>query len=215
VVSSVVVMLGVGSFSLYRVIAKRRDLRETLSWIDQTYNPHEGGDNFGRGHGWEIHYIVENNTEKVTEKFNTTLTFDGTCNVTMRSETLPIGVFTDVSSATTSRFNLRDIDPASITIKSLDSHNDVWDCADPEQVKNFHLNCDTAEIFFAIRNGAASINDETVTTYANLTGSDHEVRRTSKSNKDWWLVDDVPYSHRLEKALRHAVELCGAQTSRF
>jgi hypothetical protein len=53
--SAAVVIPGVGSFFAYRAIAERRDLRETLLWMDQTDNPHEGSDNFGQGHRWEIH----------------------------------------------------------------------------------------------------------------------------------------------------------------
>jgi hypothetical protein len=64
VLASAVVAVGVGSFSIYRAVAKRRDLRETLAWIDQTYNPHEGGDNLGQGHGWEIHYLRKGDIEE-------------------------------------------------------------------------------------------------------------------------------------------------------
>jgi hypothetical protein len=211
----IVVGVGVGSFFGYRDIAKRRDLKETLMWIDQTYNPHEGGDNFGRGHGWEIHYLRKGNIEEITEQFNTTLAFDGTCNVTIRSETFPVGAYSELPSVTTYRFNLRDIDPNSITIKTYDLHKDVFSCADPVQVKDYDLNCDNAEVYFLTRNGTTSITEATVTTFTKLTGSDHESRSVSQTNKSWWLVDDVPYSERLAKALKHAVELCGGQTSRF
>jgi hypothetical protein len=211
----VVVVMGVGSFFGYRAIAKRRDLKETLLWIDQTYNPHEGGDNVGQGHGWEIHYLKKGNIEEITEKFNTTVTLDGGCNVVARSETLPVGVYSELPSVTTYKFNLRDIDPNSITIKTYDMHKDVFSCADPEQVKLFDLDCDNAEIEFLTRNGATAINEDRVATFTKLTGSDHESRSASKTNKGWWLVDDVPYSQRLAKALKHAVELCGGQSSRF
>lgn len=29
------------------------DLADTLAWMDQTYNPYDGGSNYGRGHGWK------------------------------------------------------------------------------------------------------------------------------------------------------------------
>jgi hypothetical protein len=210
-----VVVLGVGSFFAYRAIAKRRDLKETLLWIDQTYNPHEGADNLGQGHGWEIHYLKKGSVEEITEKFNTTLAFDDGCNVVTRSETLPVGVYSDLPSVTTYKFSLRDIDPSSISIKTYDLHKDVFSCADSEQVQTYELNCDNAEIEFLTRNGATSINEDMVRTYTKLTGSDHESRNVSKTNKGWWVVDDVPYSRRLAKALKHAVELCGGQASRF
>ena len=214
-VIALVVVLGLGSFFGYHAIAKRRDLKATLLWIDQTYNPHEGGDNLGQGHGWEIHYLRKDNIEEITEKFNTTVTLDGGCDVTTRSETFPIGVFSETPSVTTYKFNLRDIDPNSITIKTYDLHKDVFNCADPEQVKDYGLNCDNAEVYFLTRDGATSINEDSRTTFTKLTGSDHESRSVSKTNKGWWVVDDVPYSQRLAKALKHAVELCGGQVSRF
>ncbi len=210
-----VVVLGVGSFFAYRAFAKRRDLQETLSWIDQTYNPHEGGDNLGQGHGWEIHYLRKGDVEEITQKFNTTVTLDGDCNVVTRSETFPVGVYSETPSVTTYKFSLRDIDPDSIKIKTYDLHKDVFSCADPEQVQAYGLNCDNAEIEFLTRNGATSINEDMLTTFTKLTGSDHESRNISKTAKGWWVVDDVPYSQRLARALKHAVELCGGRASRF
>ena len=97
----------------------------------------------------------------------------------------------------------------------LQSHKDVFSCADPEQVKDYELSCDNAEIEFLTRNGATAINEDRVATFTKLTGSDHESRSASKTNKSWWLVDNVPYSQRLAKALKNAVELCGGQSSRF
>ena len=211
----IVVVIGVGPFVGYCAIAKRRDLKETLLWIDQTYNPHDGGDNLGQGHGWEIHYLKKGNVEEITQKFNTTVTLDGGCNVVTRSETLPVGVYSELSSVTTYKFNLRDIDPGSIRIKTYDLQKDVFSCADPEQVKDYELSCDNAEIEFLTRNGATAINEDRVAIFTKLTGSDHEPKSASKTNKSWWLVDDVPYSQRLAKTLKHAVELCGGQSSRF
>jgi hypothetical protein len=210
-----VVILGLGSFFAYRSVANHRDLGETLLWMDQTYNPHEGGDNLGQGHGWEIHYLRKGTVEEVTEKFNTTFTHGGGCKIVLRSETLPAGVFEETPSVTTYKLNLSDIDPGSIKIKTYDMHKDVFSCADPDQVKLFELNCDNAEIEFLTRNGAAVINEDTVRTFTKLTGSDHESRRVSKTNKGWLVVDDVPYAQRLAKALKRAVELCGGRDSRF
>ena len=209
------VVLGLGSFFAYRAIANHRDLKETLLWMDQTYNPHEGGDNFGQGHGWEIHYLQKGKVEEITEKFNTTFTHDGGCNVVTRSETFPVGVISETPSVTTYKINLRDIDPDSIKVKTYDTHKDVFSCADPEQVKLYELNCDNAEIEFLTRNGATAINEDSVRTFTKLTESDHELRNLSKTNKGWLVVDDVPYAQRLAKALKHAVELCGGKSSRF
>jgi hypothetical protein len=210
-----IVFLGPVLFLAYRTIANHRDLKETLLWMDQTYNPHEGGDNFGQGHGWETHYLQKGKVEEITEKFNTTFTYEGDCNVVTRSETLPVGAFDQTPNVTTYRVNLRDIDPDSIEIKTLDSHNDVFSCADPEQVKLYDLNCDNAEIQFLTRNGAAAINENSVTTFTKLTGNEHEGRSVSKTSRGFLVVDDVAYAQRLAKALKHAVELCGGKRSRF
>ncbi len=210
-----VVFLGIVLFSTYRAIANRHDLQETLSWMTQTYNPHEGGDNFGQGHGWEIHYVRRDDVEEITEKFNTTFAHDGGCNIVTRDETFPVGAFSETPGVSTYKFNLRDIDPDSIQVNTYDTHKDVFSCADPEQVKLYELNCDNAEIVFLTRNGATAINVDSVTTFTKLTGSEHESRGVSKTNRGWLLVDDVPYAQRLAKALKHAVELCGGKRSRF
>lgn len=210
-----VVILGLGSFLAYRAIAKHRDLRETLLWMDQTYNPHEGGDNLGQGHGWEIHYVRKGNVEQITEKFNTTFSHDGGCNIVTRSETFPVGVFSEMPSVTTFKLNLSDVDPDSIKLTTYDLHKDVFSCDDPEQVKLYELNCDNAEIVFLTRNGTTAISEDMVTIFTKLTGSEHELRTASKKNKGWLVVDDVPYARRLAKALKHAVELCGGNPSRF
>jgi hypothetical protein len=186
-----VVILGLGSFFAYRSIAIHRDLKETLLWMDQTYNPHEGGDNLGQGHGWEIHYLQKDKVEEITEKFNMTFTHDDGCDIVTRSETFPIGVYSDVPSVTTYKLNLRDIHPDSIKIKTYDLRKDVFSCADPEQVKLYGLNCDNAEIEFLTRNGATAINKDSVWTYTKLTGSEHELRNVSKTNKGWLMVDDA------------------------
>ena len=159
--------------------------------------------------------MKKGNVEEITEKFNTTVTLDGACNVVTRSETFPVGVYSETPSVTTYKFNLRDIDQDSIRIKIYDLHKDVFSCADPVQVQAYELNCDNAEIEFLTRNGATSINEDMVRTFTKLVGSDHEFRNVSQTNKGWWVVDDVPYSQRLAKALKHAIELCGGQASRF
>lgn len=205
----------IGGLFGYRTYSRHRDLKETLLWMDQTYNPHEGGDNFGRGHGWEIHYLGRGSTEKVTEKFNTTFSFADTCTMVVRSETMPVGIFQDLPSVYTYTLNLCDIDPATIKIKTYDLHKDVFNCADPEAVTMYELNCDNAEIEFQTRNGATAISEEGVKTFVKLTGKDHELKTTSKTNKGWLLVDDVPYAQRLTKALKHAIELCGGTPSKF
>jgi len=199
----------------YRSYTRHRDLKETLVWIDQTYNPHDGGDNFGRGHGWEIHYSPKGQTEEVYEKFNTTFTYPSSCRMVIRSETAAEGIYRETPSLYTYTLNLGDIDPSTITIKTWDLHKDVFDCADPELVKMYQLHCDKAEVEFHTRNGAGVISEEGVKTFLELNGKDHESRTSTKTNKAWLVVDDVPYAQRLANAFTHAVELCGGTVSKF
>jgi hypothetical protein len=211
-----IIVVCVFAFTTFRSVQRKRDLAETLLWMDQTYNPHEGGGNFGQGHGWEIHYLRRGQEEQVTEKFKTTFARLGGCNIAIDSETLPEGVFSAIPSTHKYTFNLCDIDPGSIKIKTFDLHGkDIFDCSDPGQVKLYELNCRNAEIEFLTRNRASVINGEDVETFTKLTGRDHEVRTSSKTNKAWLLVDDVPYANRLAKALKHAVELCGGKPSKL
>jgi hypothetical protein len=210
-----VLILGFSSFIGYRAIASYRDLQETLLWIDQTYNPHEGGDNSDQGHGSETLFMQEGNVQRVSMTFKTTLTHDGGCNIVSRSEVLSVGIFEQIPSVTTYKLNLRDIAPDSIEVKTRDSHDDVSNCADPEMVKLYNLNCDIAEINFLTRDGATAINEERVQTFTKLTGSEHEQKSVSKTTNGSLLVDDVLYAQRLAKALKHAVEACGGKPSRF
>jgi hypothetical protein len=207
--SLAVVILGLGVFFAYRAFTKHRELQETLTWMDQTYNPHEGGES----HGWEIHYTWNGNTEEVSQKYNQTFTHHG-CRMVTRIETMAEGVYVDLPSVTTYTFNLRDIDPNSITVKTYDLHR-TYDCSDPEEVKLRELNCDSAEVFFATTNDAGAINKENVTTFTKLTGADHESRNAYKTGKSWFIVNDVPYAQRFAKAFKHTVELCGGKASKF
>jgi hypothetical protein len=211
-----IVATGIAAVMVFRSVQRNRDLAETLLWMDQTYNPHEGGDNLGQGHGWETHYLQKGQVEEVTENFKMTFVRLGGCNIVINSETLPRGIFSDTPSTSKYTINLCDIDPGSIKIKTYDLHSkDVFDCSDPEQVKSYELNCNNAEIEFLTRNGATAIGEERVETFTKLTGNSHEFRTASKTNKCWLIVDDVNYAQRLAKALKHAVELCGGKTSKF
>jgi len=136
-----VVILGVGSFLAYRAIAKRRDLRETLFWMEQTYNPHDGGANYGRGHGEETHYLEhsDTHTEEITEEFRETLVPNGDCTIVLHHETVPIGIFKTVYGNGDYTVSLCDVDPDSIKIKTYDFHKDVFNCADPDEVRSYNL----------------------------------------------------------------------------
>jgi len=214
--AGLVIVLALLALVAYRAVQRRRDLNETLTWIEQTYNPHEGADIFSQGHGFERHYAPrKNGTEEISEEFHTTFFPKGGCNALIHSETSPIGVWEDTPSKADYTFNLRDIDPDSIKLKTFDLHKDVFDCADPEEVTLCKLDCSGAEVYFLTRDGATSINEEYVRTYSKLTGAEHELRSTSKTQKMWLIVNDVAYAQRLAKAWKHAVELCGGRPSKF
>jgi hypothetical protein len=215
--SLVVVILGFGSFLTYRAIARHRDLKETVQWIDQTYNPHEGGENYGRGHGDETHYLqnAKLHTEEVTEEFHQTFTYKGDCKIVLHHETVPIGLFKTIYTTGDYTLNLCDVDPDSIKIKTFDFHKDVFNCANPEEVQSYSLDCTSAEVEFHIRNEIPKIKDDSVTIYAELTGKDHEAQHHGYMSKGWFTVDDVTYAQRFAKAFKHAVELCGGKASRF
>jgi len=212
-----VVVLGIGSFLAYRAYARHRDLAETLQWMEQTYNPHEGGENFGLGHGNETHYLENKaqQTEEVTQEFHQTLAYKGDCVIVIHHETLPVGVYKSVYDSGDYTLSLCDVDPDSIKITTYDFRKDVGGCDDPEEVQLFGLDCTSAEIEFHVRNDAPKIKDDSVTTYAELTGKDHETQSHDLMSKGWFLVDDAAYAQRFAKALRHAVELCGGKPSKF
>lgn len=205
------------AFFAYRAIAKRRDLNETLLWMDQTYNPHEGGENYGHGHGNETHYLrgKDGLSEDITQEFHQTFAYKGGCTVVMHHETIPIGVFKNVYTNGDYKFSLCDVDPDSVKIKTYDFHKDVFNCADPDEVKSYELNCTSAEVEFHTRNEVPGIVEDSVATYAQLTGNDHEAQIHLKSSKGWFIVDDAAYAERFAKAFRHAVELCGGKASKF
>ena len=212
-----VIVLVVGAFFAYRAVAKHRDLKETMLWIDQTYNPHEGGENWGHGHGNETHYLRARDglSEEITQEFHQTFAYKGGCNVVLHHETTPIGLFKNLYSNDDYTFSLCDVDPDSIKIKTYDFHKDIGGCDDPELVQTDNLDCSSAEVEFHTRNEVPTITENSVTTYAQLTGKGHQSNIQSKSTKGWFMVDDAIYAQRLAKALRHAVELCGGKASKF
>jgi hypothetical protein len=185
--------------------------------MDQTYNPHEGGENYGSGHGNETHYLQNStlHTEDITEEFHETVTYEGDCNIVLHHETVPIGVFKTVYTNYHSSVSLCDVDPDSIKISKFDFHKDVFNCDDLEQVALYNLDCTSAEIEFHTRNEVPKIKEDSVSTYTELTGRDHNAEGHNQQSKGWFIVDDVAYAERFAKAFRHAVELCGGKTSKF
>jgi hypothetical protein len=212
-----VATVGVGSYFTCRAITSRRELRETVFWIDQTYNRHEGGENYGFGHGNETHYLENStlHTEEVTQEFHETFSYKGGCNIVLHHETVPVGVFKSVHRTYDDSFSLCDVDPDSIKISKFDFRKDFFNCTDAEQVELFKLDCSSAEIEFHTRNEVPNIKEDSMTTFAELTGAEHIAESHSQRSKEWFIVDNAAYAERLAKAFRHAVELCGGKPSKF
>jgi hypothetical protein len=209
-------VLGVLAAVLVRSVERGRDLAETLLWMDQTYNPHDGGENYGRGHGKQVHSLetYRQQTETVSEDFDETFTY-AKCYVTIRDETLPIGIFSHSPSTRTLKFNLGDLDPLSFKLIKYDFHKDGLNCADPDEVSTFNLDCREAELQVSTRDGATSVDELTETTFTRLQGTERKSKISSKDSMVWFNLDDLAYAERFEKALKHAIELCGGQSSKF
>jgi hypothetical protein len=212
-----VMIIAVGAIPAYRAYSRHRDLSETIAWMDQTYNPHEGGENGGSGHGNETHYLrnAKLQTEDITQEFHQTFAYKGRCIVVIHYETVPIGVYKNMYSKGDYTLNLCDIDPTTIKIDKFDFHKDIGGCDDPGYVSLFELNCTSAEVEFHTWNEIPKIKDDRLTTFPELTGKDHESKGSSMSSKGWFIVDDAAYAERFAKALKHAVELCGGRQSKF
>jgi hypothetical protein len=184
--------------------------------MDQTYNPHEGGENFGRGHGWQIFYTTDNvnHTQSEMEKSQTTLSYD-TCKMVLHHEMFPVGSFSDMHTTSIETFNLRNIDLKSIRVISYDPYRAGLSCSDPDEVKAFQMDCRSFDVEFNTRDGAPAIADDSVTIFEKLQGSDHESRSASKTSQNWFTIDDPQYVERFTHAFKHAVELCGGKASKF
>jgi hypothetical protein len=172
-------------------------LSETVAWMEQTYNPHEGG----FGHGQTRHYppswtVYTENTE--------TLSADGCALILHFNSTSGTLASGHTLSSTTFTFNLKDVDPKSIAVTPDDSQLGQK-CSATEEAKRGGSTCDQADIDFSIRNDAPLVEVET--------GSPPSRQR--KAHDAFLLVNDPEYAQRLASALRHAVELCGGKPSPF
>ena len=143
------------------------------------------------------------------------MAYKGDCTIVLHHETKPIGLFKAIYGTGDYTLDLCDVDPDSIKLKTYDFHKDVFNCAEPEEVKSYELNCTSAEVEFHTRNEIPKIKDDSVTIYAELTGKNHEAQQHGYMSKGWFMVDDAAYAERFAKAFRHAIELCGGKSSKF
>ena len=82
-------------------------------------------------------------------------------------------------------------------------------------MKSYDLSCTSADVEFHTTNEVTTIKDDGVTTYTQLAGKEREAPFHNLTSKGWFIVDDSAYAERFAKALRHAVELCDGQPSKF
>jgi hypothetical protein len=59
-----------------------------------------------------------------------------------------------------------------------------------------------------------AIDEDHLTIYEKLSGSDHDGNKTKESHANI-IVSDVEYASRFAAALKHAIELCGGKPSAF
>jgi hypothetical protein len=196
----------IATLSLAQQQTSDSELSDTLSWMDNTYNPHPDV-SFSYGHGRAGSYMPKKgsayNEEVLWSGFIDTFTYNG-CQMTLRVEANPAShVWRESHGASYYSFNLRDINPQSIKMNTLsDIGGSVCETFDPEYRAN--LNCDYGEIVATTRLEAPLVDQ-----------SSSETKHTSKGKEVVFLVDDVEYGKRFMKAFRHAVELCGGKPEPF
>ena len=132
-------------------VQRHRDFAETLLWMDQTYNPHDGGRNFGQGHG---SVVVSRETGEITIRMRFVRL--GDCKILIKE-------FWDENPVDTYTLTLCDIDPVSIKIRTFDRrkiYGTDTSCADAEPVTRYDLKCDSADIEFLTTDGAHVIKED-------------------------------------------------------
>jgi hypothetical protein len=85
----------------------------------------------------------------------------------------------------------------------------------PEELSRMNMDCDHADFGFSTRSAAPLIREESHTTFVRLSGSDHTSNEVVKTNKAFFVFDDVDYAKRFAKAFAHAVQLCGGKPAPF
>jgi hypothetical protein len=182
------------------------ELSETLSWMDNSYNPHADFGAYGHGTtGWYAPKDGGRPDEEVlvsgsSERF----TYNG-CQMTLHSvDNRAAEALKEVYGSYSYSFNLRDINPQSIMIKTI-SHTGGFYC---EAFPDANMDCDHAEMVFKTRLEAPLIDMYSDIIYPQLQGSDLESKGSSKANTAYFNVDNVEYAKGLMRAFRHAVELC-------
>jgi hypothetical protein len=187
---------------------------EPLEWMNQTYNPHDDGPNFGKGRGhWVESYPdrQQNGSEIIKKRREVAEWFSyAGCRITLHFQNDP----GDMRYKYVATFQLSDIDPASIKLVSGDSQWYGESCNNPS-VAFRGKSCDEGWITFATRNEAPLIEEDVENLDLNESGQPIFPEHKTKEYKAEFVATDLEYAERFEKAFRNAVELCGGKPSAF
>jgi hypothetical protein len=197
----------------------KSELTETLEWMDNTYNPHEGV-SMAFGHGKTGWYVADKATsigEKLASGSNETFKYDG-CKIVLHIETdcNDDDHRGEMCSSTDYRFNLKDIDSKSIKMSTF-SHRGGFRCEEYESSvrEALRLDCDHAEIAFSTHLEAPLIDEDYHAVFPKLEGASHDLYNKEKGTRSFWEINDVEYAGRFVTAFSHAIELCGGKGSPF
>jgi len=188
---------------------QNRKLSDDLSWMNNTYNPNDGNGGIGQGKsGW---YVPSRNsgTEKFAAGTIQTFASDG-CQITTWTEDDPSAEAREMYTFITLRFNLHDIDPGTVKLKTF-SHNGGLDCGQfsAEEREAMQLDCDHAELVARTRNASADVEEDYHAVYPKLTGPEHDTYSKSKSSEVYFEIGNVDYANHFATAFRDAVIQCG------
>ena len=175
---------------------------DTLSWLENTYNPH----GTHAGHGSAGFYVQTGKTEQMASGSDETLTHAG-CHLTLHEN--KIGELNKPLNLTLIyTFNLRDIDPKFEVI--YETHFGLGEC-NVEHGATIDVGaCDHASIKLSTRNGADLVEIETHLVYEGRASGGK-----SKGDDVVITLDNVEYATRFARALSRAIELCGGKQLPF
>ena len=184
--------------------ADNPSLSDTLSWMDNTYNPHSNGGAWGHG---RVETFFQS---KLSTRETTTFTYDG-CKMSIQSNQDPEGsVYSEMYSSDIAKFDLKNIDPGSLKLFGFKSQYGGIACdlyADED--------CDIVKLEFETRNELPLIDSDSHATFPKITGKEHEGKSSIKRISAQFNIDDPQYAKRFIVAFRHAIELCGGHASTF
>ncbi|MGA8086714.1 MAG: hypothetical protein WCA10_05360 [Terracidiphilus sp.] len=178
---------------------KDRKLTDDLEWMDNTYNPHVG---ISAGHGTSGYYTQQDGKHILAS--GTTDTFkNDECNFEIEVKDNPSSVHSEMLSTNHYSFNLRDLDPASVKVKTYTHDGGIGCDIAPDEV------CDWAEMEATTRNSRPVVMCQTHAVFAKLTGKDHDNSYTSKGVDVYLGFDNPEYAKKFASVFQDAVRRCG------